>query len=241
MGFFKKIYDLKRDGLEICMPLNTMIYGIFKDGEPIDLNKCNKRTKKEFDRITEEYYKRLRKRSAIVKQAGYSFDSFQILRTGKFSISKEMEELLMPMINDDNVLLGIHRVGHFADDASIKDMLDNGVELTGHGLNIIMPKPDFTLNFGIYSDNKTILKEIAYADYFKRSKGSIIICIPLEDLQEPVYVYNERRTPVINPKYIVGYFPVNESRCIDSVIYPSRTPGYEQKLRIEKPSEFNLH
>ena len=29
MGFFKKIYDLKRDGLEICMPLNTMIYGIW--------------------------------------------------------------------------------------------------------------------------------------------------------------------------------------------------------------------
>ena len=215
-----KKYDINRDHLTIEMPLNMKGLGIYKDGVEIDLESCNNRTKEAFQKRRNEYKARMLLRRDKLKATGNSFGSFEILSLVNFTLSDEMEKLLMPLIKDEDSLLGICRAGTSNENA-IQDMLNNGVILSGHGFNVVLPKPDLGLNFGIYQDNQTILKEIAYADSYKNSKGSIIISIPIEDLKKEFYYKDENNSPRINPKYIVGYFPVNKSRCIDSVIFPS--------------------
>lgn len=218
---FKKKYDIEKDKLTIEMPLYKMRYGIYKDGKEIDPNDCTERTRNELRKAHDEYMQKLKARSEELSKYGQEFSSIEVLSEKPFTMTKEMEDILMPLVTEENVVVGIHRVGS-ANMEYINDMLNNGVLLTGHGFNVQTSRPDINLNFGLYYDNRKILKEIANANSYKNSNGSIIIRIPDEDLSKEVYIYDNTGTPRINPKYIVGYFPANSEHRIDSIIRPTK-------------------
>ena len=98
-------------------------------------------------------------------------------------MSKQMEDLLNRLVTENDVLLGIHRIGNNDSPEKIEDILKNRLEITGHLGGAAQSNKELKNNVGYYPNNKTIIKELMYADKYKNSKGSILIRIPDTDLE----------------------------------------------------------
>ena len=231
MSIFFKKYDIDRDNLKIKFDYATKKYLIYKDNKVIPYEKLNKQSQQKYTEIKNEEMTKLKNRWNELKKLGYECDSFETYSEIPFTMTKEMEEKLIPLVEEEHVILGIHRVGE-ANEIMINDMLENGVLITGHGGNVSESGPVLERNFGIYADNRIILKEIANAKGYKNSNGSIVIRIPDKELTENIFVTDKNGMSRINPKYIIGYFPVNKEHCINKMIVAPKkisTNNYEYK------------
>lgn len=77
--------------------------------------------------------------------------------------------------------------------------------MTGHHDGSIPNSGELQNNVSYYVDNKTIIKELIYANHFKNSKGSILIRIPDNDLLGNISILDKDGGTRLNPKYIVDY------------------------------------
>ena len=152
-----------------------------------------------------------------LKSLGFSCDSFEYLGPAQGTMSREMEALLSRLISEENVLLGIHRIGDNDSKEKIEDILTNGLEITGHLGGVAQSNKELKNNVSYYPNNKTIIKELMYADKYKNSKGSILIRIPDEDLKQNIFINTSDGETRLNPKYIVGYVPVYKNHHLELI------------------------
>lgn len=156
-----------------------------------------------------------------LKKLGFSCDSFEVLSNrGNGSISDDMNQFLDNLLSEDNVLIGIHRVGNNFSKEKMDDIFNNGLKITGHFDGAVDSTKQLNNNVSYYPNNHKIKKELMYADQYKSSVGSILIRIPDEKLEVNndilLNVNNEIR---LNPKYIVGYVPLYQNNTIKNIIY----------------------
>ena len=167
-----------------------------------------------------EKYKEILRREYLQK-LGLSCNSFEVLgNPGNGSISDTMNQYLDNLLSEDNVLIGIHRVGRYFSKEIMNDIFNNGLKITGHFDGTVVTPRELSNNVSYYPNNHTIKKELVYANAYKSSVGSILIRIPDKKLEENndilLNVNNEIR---LNPKYIIGYVPLYENNTIKDIIY----------------------
>lgn len=233
MGLFSRKLDLEKDKLVIRFDLNDKVYKVYKyNGELIDYSFLNRKTRKILDIKNNELKTnnelmqseirtaKSTKRFNKLKEMGYICNSFEVLGKVNGTMSKEMEEFLNRITTEENVLLGIHRVGSSLSEEQINDILINGLMMTSHSGSGASANIKLEDNVSYYSDNHTIIKELMYANMYKNSTGSILIRIPDSDLTSNIFITNNNGNTVLNPKYILGYVPVDENHHIDTMIRP---------------------
>lgn len=235
MGLFTKKFDLEKDRLMIRFDLDERRYQVYIfNGEAIDYKFLNRKTKKILDKKnsdlennnelmqneikTAKTIKRFRK----LNEMGYTCNSFEVMGNIHGSMSKEMEEYLTKLTSEENVLLGIHRVGFQLSQEQIEDILINGLKITSHQGSGAVTNKQLSDNVSYYPDNGKIIKELMYANTYKNSTGSILIRIPDCDLTGNIFITNESGETLLNPKYILGYVPVNARHHIETIIRPQQ-------------------
>lgn len=230
MKLFNKGLDLEKDRLRIEFDLEEMKYIVYQGWNIIPFDKLNKKSQKLLqnrnyglinnpDLLKQEINTaKIKLRFDKLKSMGYSCDSFEYLGENKGTMSKKMEEYLTRLTSEENILLGIHRVGQEASMQKINDILTNGLLMTGHLDGAAQINKDLKQNVSYYPDNKTIIKELMYADTYKNSKGSFLIRIPDDDLKGNIYIKDTNGSIRLNPKYILGYIPLEENHHIEKVI-----------------------
>ena len=141
------------------------------------------------------------------------------------------------LLSQEDVLIGIHRIGSNDSIAIIEDVLTNGLKLTGHRNGAMYGTNTLSNNISFYYDNNIIRDELMYANAYKDSKGSYLIRIPLYDLEEGMcYRVDENGMLRINPLYILGYVPVNDKH-IDKLITKATINNLKPKEEIPKYEE----
>lgn len=230
MELFKKKYDIEKDRLRIIFNEEERKYICYYGSTPIPYNILNRKSKKIIDsknkelltntKLLEKEIKLAKAKSRFRKlqSLGYTCGSFEYLGEVHGTMSQEIETLLKNLTSEENILLGIHRVKFSTQTDSIEDILINGLKMTGHRDGAVPNSSVLNNNVSYYSDNKTIIKELMYADEFKNSKGSILIKIPDEDLQKNIYVTDKDGCTRLNPKYIIGYVPLYENHHLENII-----------------------
>ena len=151
---------------------------------------------------------------------GINCHSFEYLGEVKGTVAPNLEVFLNNLVDKENMIVGIHRVGRCKDE-DIKDILENGLILTGH---LSSGAKSFTSslsdNISFYPNNRTIIKELMYADCYKSSRGSILVLIPLDKLNDTCYA-DENGFLRLRPEYIVGFVSVYENHHIKNIIRAS--------------------
>lgn len=167
-----------------------------------------------------ETYKE-KNRYDYLKKLGFPCQSFEVLaHEGNGSISNDMNNYLDELLSEDNVLVGIHRVGNNFNKEKMDDIFNNGLKITGHMDGAVATNRDLSNNVSYYPNNKKIKKELMYANYYKSSVGSILIRIPDEKLEENNDILLKINDEVrLNPKYIIGYVPLYENNTLKNIIY----------------------
>lgn len=240
MSIFKKKLDFEKNHLRFEFSLERGIYIVYQGFNEISFDSLNRKTKKILNqknielRSNQELLNReveqakMIKRFRKLKSMGYTCSSFEYLGPVNGTMSKKMKNYLEALTNSDEVLLGIHRVGQLPD-FMIKDILVNGLKITGHLNGATASKKNLSDNVSYYPSNKTIIKELMYANEYKSSKGSILIKIPDRDLLGNIFIINDRGEILLDPKYILGYVPVDEKHHIDTIITPIDLQNTEKK------------
>lgn len=216
MGIFDKKYDIK--DLRIVYDTLNRTYNCYYGETLIPYSKLNKKSKKQIDIMQEKEIQKTKERFDKLKSLGYLCTSFEVLGSINGTMSKELEALLNNLVSEENILLGIHRIGNNNSPEKIQDILTNGLKLTGHLDGAIPNSQELKNNVSYYPNNKTIIKELMYADKYKDSKGSILIRIPDEDLTKNIFILDSQGITRLNPKYIIGYIPLEENHHIDTII-----------------------
>ena len=234
MGLFSKKYDIKETPLRVVFNDEERKYVCYYGPTLISYDELNRKSKKIIDsknkelltnpNLLQEELEKLKtwKRFDKLRSLGYSCDSFEYLGPANGTMSKEIETLLSKLVSEENVLLGIHRVGANATQEKIEDILINGLEITGHLGGVAQSTKELKNNVSYYPNNKTIIKELMYADKYKNSKGSILIRIPDSDLTQNIFITDNEGRTRLNPKYIVGYVPLYENHHLENIITPSQ-------------------
>lgn len=170
----------------------------------------------------DEVIKKSDERIKFLSSVGYNKYGFRHLvgTALQGTISQEVLEFLMPLIKDEHILVGIHRVKGITSDDSIEDILLNGLLFFGHQGGMVVSKVKLEDHVSYYESNRFILNELILAYDYKDASGSILIAIPFEDLGKDLFVRNNDEIR-LNPKYIVGYFPVADKN-IDSFVTPEQ-------------------
>ena len=230
MGLFSKKYDRDKDKLKLVFNSEIKKYQLYFNDILIEYKDLNRKTKKFLDEknkfletspymIDYEMMKistsRSIERSNFLSSIGYNPEPFEHLGPNNGTMSESLKNYLNKLTSLDNVLIGIHRVGYLPD-KYIEDILINGLLITGHMGSGAISTPELGNNVSYYPDNKTIIKELMYADTYKNSKGSILIKIPDEDLTKNIFITINRQIR-LNPKYIIGYIPVSNHH-IETII-----------------------
>lgn len=248
MGLFNKIderktylrakFNLKTQKYEFCIFDNSN-----REWIPVVYKDLSRDTKKHLDLMNIELKdsknlasaireEKLNQRQVRLEKMGYTFDSFQHLGfyndTIVGSMSNEMEGYLNKLVGEDNVLIGIHRVGDISY-SDIQDILTNGLYMTGHMGSGAYTSVDLRNNVSYYPDNRTIINELTTASDYKDSVGSILIRIPDCDLDKDLYITDESGFKRLNPKYIVGYVPCDKNYHIGNIVLPPK------KVNISNP------
>ena len=230
MGLFEKKFDIVDDHLRIVFNPQTKSYDTYYGPTLIPYSKLSRKSKKHIesennglrtnpDRLAYEMERDATiQRFDKLKKLGYTCDSFEYLGPAEGTMSKQMEDLLNRLVAENDVLLGIHRIGNNDSPEKIKDILKNGLEITGHLGGLVQSNRELKNNVGYYPNNKTIIKELMYADKYKNSKGSILIRIPDTDLEQAIFVVDNNGRTRLNPKYIVGYVPLYENHHLETII-----------------------
>ncbi len=140
---------------------------------------------------------------------------------------------------------GVHRVGDASVD-DIKDMLENGIIMSGHqGSGGYTNNLVLSNNVSYFADNRTIVKELMYANAYKNSPGSILVEIPDDDLTKgSLYITDKDGVVRLNPKYNLGFVPVGKTHHLSGIITPKDIktfnnvhPFTEYETRAELNSE----
>lgn len=170
----------------------------------------------------DEVIKKSDERIKFLSSVGYNKYGFRHLvgTALQGTISQEVLGFLMPLIKDEHILVGIHRVKGITSDDSIEDILLNGLLFFGHQGGMVVSKVKLEDHVSYYESNSFILNELILAYDYKDSSGSILIAIPFEDLGKDLFVRMDDGIR-LNPKYIVGYFPVFDKN-IDSFVTPEQ-------------------
>lgn len=234
MGLFSRKYDIQEDRLRIVFNEEERKYVCYYGPTIITYNELNRKSKKLIGSKNKELstnpnllkkeleLTKAKSRFRKLQSLGYTCGSFEYLSEVNGTMSQEIEQLLNKLTAEENILLGIHRVKSSTTTEAIEDILTNGLKMTGHRDGAIPTSSVLNNNVSYYNDNKTIIKELMYADLFKNSKGSILIRIPDEDLQKNIYIIDKNGYPRLNPKYIVGYVPLYENHHLENIITPSQ-------------------
>lgn len=261
MKIFSKKYDLEKDHLRIVFDSNTREYLTYYGKSIIPHESLNRKSKKILNKKNAElinnptllskeiYQAKVISRFKKLESLGYSPSSFEYLGTVNGTMSKELEKLLSKLTKEENVLLGVHRLGSSSSPEVIEDILTSGLKITGHLEGAAQHKKSLGNNVSYYPDNKTIIKELMYASEYKNSKGSILIRIPDTDLTGNIFITDQNRQTRLNPKYIVGYIPVDENHHIEEIIQRTSnhhidtsytySPNYCQKHPYDNSQEIS--
>lgn len=230
MGIFDKKYDIEKDRLRVVFNIQSKSYDVYYGSTLLSYSKLNRKSRKYIEnenhklRTNDELLNyeiekvMTKKRFDKLKSLGYSCDSFEYLGPVNGTMSKEIETLLNKLVMEEDVLLGIHRIGSDDSIEKIEDILKNGLKITGHFGVVGEEYKALKNNVGYYPNNKTIIKELMYADNYKNSRGSILVRIPDEDLRGKLFVVDENGETRLNPKYIVGYVPIYDKHHLEKVI-----------------------
>lgn len=235
--FFLKKYNIWGDRLirrfdfrNSCYYYTKMENGIFVEINYDQLDRQSKKqlllenkellmNKDKLENIVNTY--RSAERSNYLKSIGFSCHSTEWLGPVEGTISDSLNDYLDNLLSEENVLIGIHRVGNYFSQEMIDDIFNNGLIMTGDiTRGFCSSVASLDKNIGYYSDNKIIKKELMYADTFKNSVGSILIRIPDASLErnDDIMIEFEGITR-LNPKYIVGYVPVYSNHHIDDIYF----------------------
>lgn len=230
MSIFNKKYDLREDYLRKEFDIMTKQYVLYYGQTIINYTDLNRRTQKYLDsenqrlRIdnsllnSEIYNVQIRNRRRYLNSLGYSDTSFEYLGPVDGTIAPNLQNYLYDLVNEHNVLIGIHRVSDRLSNEQIMDILTNGLIMSGHLMGAVTSTKSLGQNVSYYPDNRTIIKELMYADQYKNSCGSILIRIPDEDLTGNIYITDNDGLMRLNPKYIIGYVPLYPDHHLESII-----------------------
>lgn len=237
MNLFKKHgkFDYQNHYLRLVFDLKTMEYHYFYQAEkaPLPYESLNRRTQKQLASENKKLKEQPELLATELQQAKNKqrFDflashdliggGFEMLGVNKGTMSPEMNAFLTQLTKKENLVLGIHRTG-YSDMRDIQNILTYGLALTGHSSSGACCHAKLSNNVSFYPDNKTIIKELMYANAYKNSLGSILIAIPDNDLDKEIYVTREDEygniIKSLNPKYILGYIPVNKDHHIHTIM-----------------------
>ena len=227
------LYDIKKDNLEIkfnrvekkyvaYLPTGEIVFDLNRRSEKV-LGKKNKELLLNPTLLEEELGVALSlERYKKLKDLGYLCNSFEVLYSERSNecMSTEMAEFLDTLVNEEDVLLGIHRTGSCGLD-EIADILKYGLTMTTLNGSTTNSPIHLMNNVSYYPNNNTIIKELINADTYKDSLGSILIRIPDEDLSKNIFMIDsESGQFILDPLYIVGFVPVEENGKISEIITP---------------------
>lgn len=246
MGIFKYKFDKDYSPLRLEFDYETNQFVYYYGNTLVPYDYLNLKTKlalkKENQRLIEdptlrEYYLKLKEskeKKEFLSTLGISFNSFQALNAQGGTISEEAAIFFESLLNQEDVLIGLHRVGTNGSKEIIEDVLTNGLILTGHLDGATRNTNTLSNNISFYEDNNIAIKELMYTNIYKNSKGSYLVCIPLYDLEEGmVYKVDNNGTLRLNPYYIVGYVPVN-NQYIDTIITKDNLDLLDEKVPKKK-------
>ena len=231
MGLFSKKYDFMRDKVRLVFDVDTKSYYAYLGSKKLSNKELNRKSRKQVEEANDHLMSdsnllnrelasaKIRQRFQKLKDLGYSCSSFEYLGKVEGKISDEIMNSIEKYFKEDNVLLGIHRVGLVSDEV-VSDILENGLIMSGHGNGAIHSSIELGQNVSYYADNRIVLKEMMYANVYKNSRGSILVRIPDTDLMGDIYLRKDKEVR-LNPKYIIGYFPVNEKHEVTEMISKS--------------------
>lgn len=249
MGLFSKKYDIHEDRLRIVFNEEEKQYFCYYGPTLISYKELNRKSKKLINSKNKELLTnqnllkhelelaKAKARFRKLQSLGYTCGSFEHLGEVNGTMSKEIEQLLNKLTSEENILLGIHRIKSSTPDEAIKDILINGLKMTGHRDGAVPNTNSLSNNVSYYPSNKTIIKELMYADTFKNSKGSLLIRIPDEDLQKNIYIIDKEGYPRLNPKYIIGYVPLYDNHHLENIITSNQTNINQNNYTFENKEQ----
>lgn len=235
MGLFSKKYDIEKDRLLIKFCKERKMFQVYRDNSIIPYDSLNEKSRKKLDMENKvlidnpAYLEHLLKgfeeknRFQKLKSLGLSSGiSFELLSANHGTMSEQLREYLNKVVNEPDVLIGIHRIKGSMPISIVEDILKNGLIMTGHtSAGAVVGGPSLAHNVSYYTNNSTIIKELMYANEFKDSHGSILIRIPDEDLKGEIFEKRDNGVYVLPIKYILGYIPVNKDHHIETIITSS--------------------
>lgn len=249
MGLFEYKFDKEYSHIRLEFNYDTMQYVYYYAEVEIPFDKLNFRTKRTLKKENQKLIdnpellesfkvkKKQMEKEAFIESFGIDLHPFQTLGGTGGTMSDEMKVFLDDLLSQEDVLIGIHRIGSNDSIAIIEDVLTNGLKLTGHQNGAIYGTNTLSNNISFYYDNNIIRDELMYANAYKDSKGSYLIRIPLYDLEEGMcYRVDENGMLRINPLYILGYVPVNDKH-IDKLITKATLNNLKPKEEIPKYEE----
>ena len=232
MGLFSKKYDLELDPIRLEFNLEEKKYCPFYGPMPLKIEQLNRKSRKLLNEknqmlidnpvLMEQQIRIINeiKRFRVLKDLGYTCDTFEYLGEVNGSMSPEVEVFLNRITSEPGVLIGIHRVGKYITKDDIIDILNNGLKMTGHLGGAAGGQSILSNNVSYYPNNKTVIKELMYANNYKESIGSILIRIPDKDLAGDIFIIDDAGFTRLNPKYNIGFVPVDNTHHLDRIIKP---------------------
>ena len=265
MGLFSKKYDYEMDSLRYEFDLEEDKYCFFKNGKKLQdkevtgksrrfLKNKNKMTeeqreqKREFAKVIKKQdEERAKMKAAIDKRREIGIDlrytAFEINSTSEPKFSKEVKDYLEDLTDEEKnteYVVGIHRIG--SSDDHLESIFNEGIRVQGHMMGAAKGTPELGNTVGYYPNNKTIMKEVGFANEYKASRGSIVVKIPKEDIiSNNLYVTDEDgKYMYLNPKYIVGYFPVEEDKTVEKIVTKDTLKQYREEREQEAKEYINM-
>lgn len=239
MSLFTKTYDYEKDFLRKIFVLDEKKYFYFYGDKKLEDSELTHRSKKilkkENDQLvnnpqvlTEEIKNaKVKERFLFLQSQGYNRPGFEYFGPVEGTMSPDMETFLTNLTKKENVLLGIHRVQYTTNiDSIVTDVLTKGLILSGHiNSGTVIQNfnySDLANNISYYPNNQIIIKELMYANVYKNSVGSFLIEIPDSKLHSDDLLYlDENKTLRLNPKYIIGFVPIDKKHHINGIIKAS--------------------
>lgn len=262
MGLFSKKYDYERDGLRYEFDLEQDKYCFYKNGVRLsdkEISLASRRFLKKKNALTPDVKEqrravarnvraqeedRIKRKAAIEKRREAGIDlkygSFEVDSIEQPKFSEEVRTYLDDLTSeekDGEYVLGIHRIGD--SEEHLGSIFSQGIKVQGHMMGAAKGTPELENTVGYYPSNRTIMKEVAYAYVYKQSRGSIVVKIPKEDvISNNIYVTDEDgKNMYLNPKYIVGYFPIEEDRTVTTIVTQDTLKEYEEK-RLQQAQQY---
>lgn len=263
MGLFSKKLDYEEASLRYEFDLSQDKYCFYKNGEIVEdkmlngrskrfLNKKNKLTEEEKEerrevarnvKLQKEEMAKVKECIEKRKEAGIDlkYNSFEVQSKEAPKLSDDVKAYLEELTNEEKnseYVLGIHRIGPSED--HLENILNDGILVQGHMMGAAKGNPSLDNTVGYYPSNKTIISQVGFAYAYKNSKGSVVVKIPKEDIIANNIYVNDNESMYLNPKYIVGYFPVEEDKTVEKIVTKENIKEYKDIRNKEAEEYINL-